>query len=849
MSYHFVSDLIAHFTEDTKLISAAYSTDRANLENQIRKAAYVFRQHRAQKGERAIVVIDHSVESIIALLGAIYAGVTAVPIEASRIKQDLSYYLDITEPSAIWKPSGIAHTWPISSNISVIEGMPEGHNLLAEPIGNDLAALMSTSGTLGKPKFVEVSHVNLRANTLDIIESQELSREDRAMLVLPVSYCFGASVLYSHLYAGGSVVVDKNIMFPNKVLDAINEHSCTTFSGVPSVFTLLINRSNLSKCQLPTLKKVFQAGGHLNEGVIRKLTEYLPEVRFFRMYGQTEATARIACNNPDKSGSKRGSVGRLMSSLQIKIVRNKDAQGSSREGVIWVSGDSICRGYWRDAEATRSRFIDGWLNTHDVGYLDEAGDLFITGRNADFMKIRGRRIAYREIEQKALEVEAVDAVAVLAETTADGGDIPIIFYTVDPDAERVPEADQLKEHFPHYWDCKNFIRIDSIPLNERGKVDRRQLAAISDAASIDALINTLLDARPYEMNPDRKRDVVLPVFKKQLRKSARSSKFYKSYLQAHPDFEDAQGIAELPFLPVTLFKSTDPISLVEKEAVIRTMLSSATTGQMPSRIALDRVTSKRMTKGVTTILKDFIGAERRPYLVIDQEASNMDSESLSARGAAIRGISPFATQTTYCLESDPSGSLRLNRDKIEAFFEKYKNEDVIVYGFTSIIWKHLIQATKDKPLKIEHSRAHVLHSGGWKKLQSEAVSKSAFNALLAGVFSCETSRIIDFYGLVENLGIVYPDCEHGNKHVPAFGEVVIRNPLTFQPVGEGEVGILQVSSVLPNSFPGHLLLTEDVARVIHYDGCPCGRKGLAFRIEGRMPKAEVRGCGNVNRKE
>ena len=130
-------------------------------------------------------------------------------------------------------------------------------------------------------------------------------------------------------------------------------------------------------------------------------------------------------------------------------------------------------------------------------------------------------------------------------------------------------------------------------------------------------------------------------------------------------------------------------------------------------------------------------------------------------------------------------------------------------------------------------------------MQHLSVDKKAFNEGLAKVVGCSADRVIDFYGMVENVGVIYPDCAEGNKHAPVFGEVIVRNPLTLEPVGKGESGLIQVCSVLPTSFPGHLLLTEDLAEVIALDGCPCGRRGIAFRFKGRAPKAEVRGCGNI----
>jgi hypothetical protein len=130
-------------------------------------------------------------------------------------------------------------------------------------------------------------------------------------------------------------------------------------------------------------------------------------------------------------------------------------------------------------------------------------------------------------------------------------------------------------------------------------------------------------------------------------------------------------------------------------------------------------------------------------------------------------------------------------------------------------------------------------------LQQQAVTKDVFAAGVAAAFGCSPDRVIDFYGMVENVGVVYPDCEQGNKHVPAFADVIIRNELTLEPVAMGQRGLMQVCSVLPTSFPGFLVLTEDIAELIHHDGCACGRRGTAFRFVSRAPKAEVRGCGNV----
>jgi hypothetical protein len=221
------------------------------------------------------------------------------------------------------------------------------------------------------------------------------------------------------------------------------------------------------------------------------------------------------------------------------------------------------------------------------------------------------------------------------------------------------------------------------------------------------------------------------------------------------------------------------------------------------------------------------------------------SDALGARGAAIQGLHPFASHTTYCLNVDEQGDLTLDLEKVKEFAEAHRDSEVLVYGFTFILWNHLVKPLLAAGICLNLPNIRILHSGGWKRLQDQAVEKSVFNEKLARVFGCSPECVIDFYGMVESVGVIFPDCPEGNKHGPAFGDVIVRNPLTLEPVAEGEHGIVQVCSVLPTSFPGNLLLTEDMAQVLAYDGCACGRRGISFRFAGRIPKAELRGCGNL----
>ncbi len=354
---------------------------------------------------------------------------------------------------------------------------------------------------------------------------------------------------------------------------------------------------------------------------------------------------------------------------------------------------------------------------------------------------------------------------------------------------------------------------------------------------------------PYCQPPDEKQAGLLEILREELEYACQRHAGYKNYIQHWPeDYRSACQVADLPFLPVGILKANPPLSFVSLNEVKRTLTSSATTSQSPSRVVLDAPTARRMTKGIVTIVRDFIGPARRPYLVVDTPDFMGGGNALGARGAAIQGLHPFASETTYCLNLNDQGDLTLDRDGLREFARNQQNAEVLVYGFTFILWKHLVQPLLAEGVCLNLPKARILHSGGWKRLQDQAIEKTLFDEQLARVIGCSPERVIDFYGMVESVGVIFPDCSEGNKHGPAFGDVIVRNPLTLEPVSAGEHGIVQVCSVLPTSFPGNLLLTEDMAQVIAYDGCPCGRRGISFQFAGRIPKAEVRGCGNIESK-
>ena len=232
------------------------------------------------KGDRVLIGCSLSPSSALVYLGAMYAGLVAVPVEDRALTASAAMLLEATGAKAVWTEAGLQGeedsrnpssacrvTWPRTSARHYAAGACED---------SDLAALMATSGSTGVPRFVMVSHGNLIANTEAIIRSQRLASDERAMLILPVSYCFGASVMHTHLYQGGGVVFDRRFMFPDKVLQAIAQFGCTTFAGVPTVYNVLLRRSNIRQIAMPSLRRFLQAGGALARERIREMRASFP---------------------------------------------------------------------------------------------------------------------------------------------------------------------------------------------------------------------------------------------------------------------------------------------------------------------------------------------------------------------------------------------------------------------------------------------------------------------------------------------------------------------------------------------------------------------------------------------
>lgn len=358
-------------------------------------------------------------------------------------------------------------------------------------------------------------------------------------------------------------------------------------------------------------------------------------------------------------------------------------------------------------------------------------------------------------------------------------------------------------------------------------------------------IDALVSGAPYAMTQSEKEQYLLPLVRERARRLAEGCPPYARFLDRLGGAPGSwRRLADVPPLPVSMFKRFR-LSAVGREEIVRELHSSSTTGDEPSRIFVDKPTAFRQARALAAILRDRIGGRRRPFLVLDAPGTAQEADTLGARGAAIRGIATFASGTSYAMRAGSAGDLVPDFESVGRFLERHGDAPLLVFGFTYIVWTRFVEEAEQRGLRFRAPHGILLHSGGWKKLTARAVSKEAFRERTAAALGMPEGSVLDFYGMIEQVGTVFVDCEAGRKHAPAFADVIVRRPHTMEPAGPGEEGILEVLSVLPSSYPGLALLTEDEGSLVGVDDCPCGRLGTSFRFTRRVEKAAIRGCGDT----
>ncbi len=365
--------------------------------------------------DKNIVLINqNSVFFITVYLGIMKSGNVCVPLDYSIEQENLNFISKTVESEIIFCDKKLESKLDLRGFKTIIdedkfENILKDQNIIDfDSIfdSQSLAEIIFTSGSTGKPKGVMITHQNIISNTDSIIEYLKLTSDDIILIVLPFYYCFGLSLLHTHLKVGGSVVLNNSFMFLGTVINDLKSFKCTGFSGVPSHYQMLLKKSkSFKKTTFPDLRYITQAGGKLHNIFIKEFVETFPDINFIVMYGQTEATARLSYLPHELVKRKMGSIGKAIPDVILKVVDKEGNEPPLGEvGEIVAKGGNIMPGYYKDPIGTKEALRDGWLYTGDLAKMDKDGFIYIVAREKEIIKVGGKRISPKEIEEVILSV-------------------------------------------------------------------------------------------------------------------------------------------------------------------------------------------------------------------------------------------------------------------------------------------------------------------------------------------------------------------------------------------------------------------------------------------------------------
>lgn len=443
-------------------------------------------------GGRIILLLPNSAEYVAAFYGVLLAGGVVVPLPPKIEQGMLEAIVESTEAPLIVTTGELRRAradmqgLPVEA-IRVDSGLPPPKPTQPALNGSagELAAILFTAGSSGAPKGVMLSHDNLIANARSIQEYLAITADERPLCVLPFHHAFGNSVLQSHLLAGAHLMIDGRTMFPETLVEALARHECTSLSGVPDLFRMLLERTSLGRTALPRLRAMAIAGGAIDRAAALEVARRIAPARLFVMYGQTEATARLAFIPPETlTELPEGAIGQGVPGVTLEVVDERgcpvipDAVGELR-----AKGPNVMLGYWRDPEATSAKIRDGWLYTGDLATVDASRSIVLKGRRSALVKIAGHRVHPDDLEEFALRrLPVLQAVAVPYDVPNVGTRLALFLRSGDDSSDLTGSQAiaRCRAELPVYL-VPDFVQlVDAFPLNDALKIDRQRLSRLAE---------------------------------------------------------------------------------------------------------------------------------------------------------------------------------------------------------------------------------------------------------------------------------------------------------------------------------------------------------------------------------
>ncbi len=518
---------------DPSAVALVHGDERLSygeLESRANRLANLLRTRGIERGDRVALLAENGSDYVVAYFGILKAGACCVALnDRNNAHTNAKLLADAGAVGLVARPVQFADQMPglmaESSALRFLHLMgDDAAGNLPERIvlstgadaadvsderpdiavtADDLCTILYTSGSTGMPRGVTLSHGNLAANTQQILAYLELTAEDSVMVVLPFHYSFGKSLLLNHIAVGGKLVVDNRFAYPHTVLQTMAAEKVTGFSGVPSTYAILSAKTDFLARDWSHLRYLTQAGGAMTPTLTRKIRAALPEnTRLFIMYGQTEASARLAYVPPERLLDKLGAIGIGIPGVDLGVRRPDGSECDVGEvGEVVARGDNIMQGYWNDPEETALVLRERTLYTGDLARRDEDGFIFIVDRIKNMIKSGANRVSGKEVEDVIAEVEGVVEVAVVgvpddllgeaieAFVVTGAGDGKSDHTSDRSDAQaidaQVVDAQTILAHCRRQlalYKLPRSIRfLDTLPKNAAGKIVKRELVKLVGA--------------------------------------------------------------------------------------------------------------------------------------------------------------------------------------------------------------------------------------------------------------------------------------------------------------------------------------------------------------------------------
>ncbi len=455
------------------------------LRRKIMALAHSLRKAGVGKGVHVALVFPNFPDFVYSYFAVLAAGGVVVPVNPIFKPYEMNYILSHSDSKVVlyskFFESTVKESAPedvlLVDDLVLSQWMEKGEEFEPEHREkDDLAVIMYTSGTTGRPKGAMLSHGNLLADSEAVIEGLKLNLKDVMLTVLPLFHSFGAMVgMISPLRRGAKTALMPKFT-PDGVIKAIKQYGVTIFPAVPSMFALMNRLKDVSRQDLPSLKYCISGGAPLPLEVMEEF-ERKYGVPIYEGDGPTECSP-VTSVNPIGGKRKPGSIGLPIKNVEMEIA---DDRGNflppQRIGEIVVRGPNVFLGYYKDPEATRRAFFGDWFRTGDLGKKDEEGYFYIIDRKKDMIIVDGLNVYPREVEEVLYKLPQVAEAAVVGKPHRLHGEIPVAFLVLREGASWNEEEikDYLRKHLAGYKIPRKFYIMESLPKTPTGKISKTEL--------------------------------------------------------------------------------------------------------------------------------------------------------------------------------------------------------------------------------------------------------------------------------------------------------------------------------------------------------------------------------------